>query len=183
MNKLKNILNRIDWMHGFLEGRVDLCQVDSKHLKDAKAFCGFSVAGCFDKISYNTVKSQLLAAPKTEFRAHSFKDNFDYFLELRKSVYLKVSAVEEDEAKGSDKYTELDWKHFYRNALWQSSLCANAYLSLRRDLKSILNERSDGNELIVRRIEKVLCQSDAVYKKIIASKPEPYSPDLKVVRG
>lgn len=182
MNKAENAANRFLWLHKVLEGEIDLNKIDPDFLKDAKSFCEMSIEGLFVKISYNTLRSYLVGTSVDKFRMHAYKDNFEYLLDLRRKTRLKLLASRSCNKDAKVKYTESDWKQFYRNALWQSNLCANAYITLRRDVQAILNSKTGDDKLDFRRLEKTLIKSDQVYSKIISAEPEPFIPDLKLVK-
>lgn len=180
MNKLENVRRRIQWLHSVMEGACNLSDIQYEALKSAKAFCGLDVSGLFDSISYNTLKSVLAKAGLSEFRGHPYGNNLAYFLDLRESCYRKAEAAKPKQATRR-VLTISDWKEHYRNVLWHSNLCSEAYLGLRRDIQAILDADAPDARLDYKRIERVLDRSSSVYLKIVSATPEPFVPELKVV--
>lgn len=180
MNKIENISNRVEWFKSVLKDKIWNKEVEIINMKSARAFCKVALKGCFDSISYNTVKDYLVRTPLDEFGVHVYADNFKYFLEMRKLVY-EMAVRQSEGMEGNLENKSTDWKRMYRNALWQSNLCSNAYLSLRRDVQAVLNSDRESVRLDYRKIEKVISRSTSTYLKIISQVPNSVSPDLKLV--
>lgn len=181
MNKLENVKGRLKWLQNIIENDCVLTEYEISYLKSAKQFCALAVEGCFTSISYNTLKKILAEASLTTFRAHGYESNLKYFLLLREGCEKKLVASKVSEAPRRGVYTVSDWKEFYRNALWHSNLCAEAYLSLRREVQALLKADAQDASLDYKRLEKIIKKSSATYLKLISAEAEPYTPELKLV--
>ncbi|KOP57779.1 hypothetical protein OX90_04900 [Pseudomonas coronafaciens pv. porri] len=180
MNKLENVRRRLQWLHRVLDEGLLLNETESSALRTAKGFCALDVSDEFSPISYNTVKSVLTTAGLNEFRAHPYGSNLQYFLEMRAACYESVKDMKPLPFE-KKALTVADWKEHYRNVLWHSNLCSEAYLALRRDIQVVLDRDAADQKLDYKRIERALQKSSATYFKIVSASPEPFSPELKVV--
>lgn len=178
MNKLENVRRRLKWLQAVVDGGQSLSSGEVSALQTAKSFCGLNVPGVFDSLSYNTMKSVLAKASLIEFGAHPYVSNLDYFLALRVSCHNRTEA---SKPQAIAPASLSDWKHSYRNALWHSNLCSQAYLALIRDVQAVLDAGASDSRLDYRRVERILTKSSATYLKIISMDAEPFDPKLKVV--
>lgn len=181
MKRNEQVANRISWLHQFLDSEEPIRDGFKEVLKSAKDFCAFSVDGSFGKISYNTLKKVLKEAPLGCFNKHPYSSNLDYFLVLRQGCYSKCAAEASEELTRRSDYSASEWRELYRNALWHSSICSEAYISLRRDIQGLLSMNAIDGRLDYKRLEKIIAKSSDSYLKIISAEPEPYSPQLKIV--
>lgn len=180
MNKLENVRRRLQWLHRVLDQGLLLNETESAALRTAKGFCALDVSDEFSSISYNTVKSVLTKAGLKELRAHPYGSNLQYFLEMRAACYESVKDMKPSPLE-KKVLTVADWKEYYRNVLWHSNLCSEAYFALRRDIQCVLDRDAADQKLDYKRIERALQKSSATYFKIVSATPEPFSPELKVV--
>lgn len=180
MNKLENVRRRLQWLHRVLDDGLMLNETESEALRTAKSFCALNVSDEFSAISYNTVKSVLAKAGLKEFRAHPYGSNLQYFLEVRAACYEFLKDMRHS-PRVHRTLTAADWKEHYRNVLWHSNLCSEAYLALRRDIQGVLDQDAADQKLDYKRIERALQKSSVTYLRIVTATPEPFSPELKVV--
>ncbi|MGM3216460.1 hypothetical protein ACSQ5K_14705 [Pseudomonas sp. PhalM4] len=178
MNKVENVRHRLKWLQAVVDGGQSLSSDEVSALQTAKSFCALNVPGIFDSLSYNTMKSVLAKSSLIEFGAHPYVSNLDYFLDLRASCRRRIEASKPQPIAPA---SVLDWKHSYRNALWHSNLCSQAYLALVRDVQAVLDAGASDSRLDYRRIERILSKSSATYLKVISMTAEPFDPELKVV--
>lgn len=179
---IQNVSNRMKWLQNFSNGeRKDTKKLTPQDLKDARAFCLMEIEGSFRKISYNTLKQCLKSQKLTIDLSHSSGDDWNYFIALRRRCHDLLRAQEGTLFKETQSDITKHLKDAYRNALWHSNLCANAYLELRRDIQAVIESRSTNPELDYKKIERILKKSTSIYTKIISQTPDTPVPALKLV--
>lgn len=176
-----NVSNRVKWLQDYSNGEKGEKKLTSEDLKDAKAFCLLEIEGLFKRIAYNTLKQCLKSEQIDTSAPHSSGDNWSHFIALRKRCHELLKAQEGAPITGETSDLTKVLKDSYKNALWHSNLCANAYLELRRDIQGVMTARSANTELDYRRIERILKKSASTYNKIISQTPDTPAPILKLV--
>ena len=176
-----NVTNRVKWLQAYSSGEKGETKLTPENLKDAKTFCSLEIDGAFIKIAYNTLK-QCLKSEKLDISTpHSSGDNWSHFIALRKRCHEILKAQEGDTTISDTSNLTKILKESYKNALWHSNLCANAYLELRRDIQGVMAARSANPELDYRKIERIIKKSTSTYNKIISQTPDTPAPILKLV--
>ncbi|VVO45242.1 hypothetical protein [Pseudomonas fluorescens] len=176
---LANVIARHKWLLQVMGEELHISKDSLWAFRTIKSFCQLEIAGKFQTISLNTIKSICKQGLIPNVYAPAFSSQWEYFLDLYSKVQTLAQA--KANAKASAILTISDEEKI-KQAHLQAQLCTLAFYNLLNGMNIFLETQNDLSELSKARLQRQIDIATERFK-FISSPSEAGAKEMSIVRA